>query len=364
MQENNCIVIGAGVIGLSCAYSLVQDGWRVHIVADKFSPDNLSDGVAALWEPFLAAPSDNERVLGWSKAALDKFYSLLRDLGTNTTGIREVVGREFSQKEDPTIALWLQKLMKWRKLGADEVPEGLRKPASLRIDGIGDFKSGIEYTSLIIEIQKYMPWLNAECKKLGITFEKRKLNTVEDIISLSNHFFKPKLIVNCAGLGNYELLQDKQMLPIRGHILKVEAPWVDKFYSIVDWESEDLVYILPRSDCVIVGGTAQRNNWDLTPHPETSRQILERVDLILPGLGTARVLKEWVGLRPARSSMRVEAEKLVSTSNSSSSVDVVHCYGHSGSGVTLSWGCAEEVVRLAKKFKSIPTDNKCPHSNL
>jgi D-amino-acid oxidase len=28
--------------------------------------------------------------------------------------------------------------------------------------------------------------------------------------------------------------------------------------------------------------------------------------------------------------------------------DVVHCYGQGGAGVTLSWGCADEVVTLAE----------------
>ncbi len=42
-----------------------------------------------------------------------------------------------------------------------------------------------------------------------------------------------------------------------------------------------------------------------------------------------------MGLRPVRSSVRLEAEGRV-----------VHCYGQGGAGVTLSWGCADEVVRL------------------
>jgi D-amino-acid oxidase len=48
------------------------------------------------------------------------------------------------------------------------------------------------------------------------------------------------------------------------------------------------------------------------------------------------VLRHKVGLRPVRPAVRVEREG-----------DVVHCYGHGGAGVTLSWGSADEVVALS-----------------
>jgi D-amino-acid oxidase len=47
------------------------------------------------------------------------------------------------------------------------------------------------------------------------------------------------------------------------------------------------------------------------------------------------VIGHKVGLRPARPEVRLERVG-----------DVVHCYGHGGAGVTLSWGCAREVAEL------------------
>jgi D-amino-acid oxidase len=54
------------------------------------------------------------------------------------------------------------------------------------------------------------------------------------------------------------------------------------------------------------------------------------------------ILAERVGLRPFRKSgVRVERDELRDGRT------VIHNYGHGGSGFTLSWGCAREVVNLA-----------------
>ena len=50
-----------------------------------------------------------------------------------------------------------------------------------------------------------------------------------------------------------------------------------------------------------------------------------------------------MGLRPVRPSVRLETANDTETGDS---VTVVHSYGHGGSGVTLSWGCAEDAAQL------------------
>jgi D-amino-acid oxidase len=63
-----------------------------------------------------------------------------------------------------------------------------------------------------------------------------------------------------------------------------------------------------------------------------------------PEVRRLEILEHRVGLRPGRSSVRVEAERVAGGKV------VAHNYGHGGAGVTLSWGCAEEVVALAQRL--------------
>jgi D-amino-acid oxidase len=57
-------------------------------------------------------------------------------------------------------------------------------------------------------------------------------------------------------------------------------------------------------------------------------------------LASAEILGHRVGVRPVRPSVRLELE------TSSTGIRYLHNYGHGGAGVTLSWGCAVEVLRI------------------
>ena len=68
-------------------------------------------------------------------------------------------------------------------------------------------------------------------------------------------------------------------------------------------------------------------------------ETVARAAVAIPKLATAPVLGIEVGLRPGRPRVRLEAEQTDSST-------VIHDYGHDGTGVFWSWGCAADVVAL------------------
>lgn len=109
-----------------------------------------------------------------------------------------------------------------------------------------------------------------------------------------------------------------------------------------------MVFIVPRGNgTLLLGGLTEPHQWGLDLDLETYRpvqEMLRRCRDFLPALAGAELDPDEplrVGLRPfRRGNVRLEREP---------GTCVIHNYGHGGSGVTLSWGCAQEVVELVKE---------------
>ena len=303
-----CTVIGAGVCGLSCAVRLLEAGWAVEIVAEKFSPETTSDRAAAVWYPFLVAPADRAKV--WAMAS----YSVFSELSASEpeAGVIMRTGREYLREnmESPD---WHTAITRFRLLGPGELPD--------------EYVHGWEFEVPVVEMPRYMAWLRARCESLGGTLTQRRLESFDDV--------EGDALVNCSGLGARELAGDDDLHPMRGQVLYLDqTPAVGHF----DQQPETLAYVIPRSDCTVLGGTAQINDWNESPSEDDSELILAKCTAMWPGLDTSRITGAAVGLRPARSAVRLELE--------SGERPLIHNYGHGGGGVTLFWGCADEVVAL------------------
>ncbi|MGH3488078.1 MAG: FAD-dependent oxidoreductase [Actinopolymorphaceae bacterium] len=303
------LVVGAGVIGLTCAVRLAEAGYGVDVLARDLPLETTSAVAAALWYPYRAFPLD--RVTGWAATSYTEF-ARLGDAGP-ASGVRMRTGRELLRTTGE--APW------W----ASAVPD-LRR-VSAPPAGYG---GGWEFEAPVIDMGAYLPWLVSRLEALGGTLTRHALTDLPNTAPF---------VVHCAGLAARRLAGDDEVTPVRGQLCTVEQVGLSEWWIAENTPARP-VYVVPRLHDIVVGGTAEPGDWETRPREETARSILAAAERLVPDLAGARVLRHRVGLRPARPSVRLEAEQ------TADGRVAVHCYGHGGAGITLSWGCADEVAAL------------------
>ena len=80
-------MVGAGVVGLSCAVRLLEAGHTVDVVARDLPLETTSAVAAALWYPYRAFPF--ERVTAWSATTYAELEALA---ARDDTGVRMLAG--------------------------------------------------------------------------------------------------------------------------------------------------------------------------------------------------------------------------------------------------------------------------------
>lgn len=308
------LVLGGGVSGLSCAVALLEAGHDVRVWARQLPPHTTSNVAAAFWYPYRADPP--ERVLGWARTSHARFVELARagDTGVERRPAVEVV------RPDAPWPWWAEAVPSLRPARSDELPHGVA--AGLWFDGI------------VVDTRRYLEWLLARVVALGGTIETREVARIDEALAVRS------VVVNCTGLGARELCDDRELFAIRGQLVRVQDPGVTAV--LLDERTDgEITYVVPRGDDVVLGGTSEVGDEDTAVRPEAAAAILARCSALAPALAGAGVVGHVVGLRPGRSNVRLEAERIGEGL-------VVHDYGHGGAGVTLSWGCAAEVVALVE----------------
>ncbi|KAM3853189.1 D-aspartate oxidase isoform 1-T1 [Vipera latastei] len=197
-------------------------------------------------------------------------------------------------------------------------------------------KYGQAFTTLKCDCPSYLIWLEKRLKENGGQVHARK---IEDLWELYRDF---DIVVNCSGLGSRKLTGDLDIHPIRGQVLKVHAPWIKHFIR----DGDGLTYIYPGIHNVTLGGIREKDNWNLSPDPVTSKNIFDRCSTLEPSLRTAENIQVKVGLRPSRSAVRLQKEVLT---HKSEKLPVVHNYGHGGGGFSIHQGTAKEATWLVKE---------------
>ncbi|MBY8846481.1 FAD-dependent oxidoreductase [Streptomyces sp. SP2-10] len=303
--SDEVIVVGGGIAGLTSAVLLAESGRRVRVWAREPGERTTSAVAGGLWWPYRIEP---EPLVGaWALESLGVYEELAAR--PEETGVRLVEGVHHGAR--------LDELGAW----AGRVP-GLRAVAG-----------GLAARLPVIDMPAHLAWLRRRLLRAGGTVEIREVTDLAAVPAA--------VVVNCTGLGARSLVPDPAVRPVRGQLVVVENPGVTGWFTSVDHSSADSTYFIPQPDGLLLGGTAEEDDWSLEPDPATAAAIVARCAAVRPEIAGARVLTHRVGLRPAREAVRLERQPLPDGRA------LVHNYGHGGAGITVAWGCARQTTALA-----------------
>jgi D-amino-acid oxidase len=312
-MKKKIAIVGAGISGLSCTYLLCEKNYDITVFAKAYSPDITSDRAAAFWFPYHIR--NDKRGIEWCQTSYQFYKKLSNDAATGISMKQLIkVLKENVIEEEP---VWIEFMPEgsYQVIPKKSLAKGIAKAYDVRVP--------------LIETQIFLPYLKEFLTARKVRFEKTEIKNLDELSSSYN------LIINCTGLGARNLCDDASVVPVRGQVGLIETK--NDFPIYLD--NETPLYIVPRKDAMIVGGTYEDNIFEEATDPQTVQRLLDNAYEVFPGLRQQKILGSWAGLRPYRPSVRVEREN-----------NIIHNYGHGGSGFTLAFGCAQEVVRMIEQL--------------
>lgn len=319
-------VVGGGVIGLSVARRAAQSGWAVRV---HRSGDTGASWVAGgMLAPHSEGWPGEERLLrlGLESLRLWREGGFLDGLPAEVVTAREslIVAVDRADVADlRTVADWLSTQghpVVWESAARDVEPllaqgirHGFRAPTELAVDN-----------------RAVLDALTAECERLGVRWAApvRDLSDVQaDAVVIANGIDAPSL---WPGLP---------VRPVKGEVLRLRwrkgcMPLPQRVIRARVHGRQ--VYLVPRSDGVVVGATQYEHGRDVAPVVSGVRDLLDDACAVLPALGEYELAECAAGLRPMTPDnlplvQRLDARTLVAA-------------GHGRSGFLLAPWTAERIV--------------------
>ena len=269
--QRQAAIIGCGVIGLSTARVLQDRGFTVTIYARDLPPNTTSNIAGAQWSPVTVVDADRvtpDFETQFRRAS--RFaYRYFQTLVGARYGISWRENYSISQRGPVGLAggAWegtvLRELLPRTVLPDDESPF----PA-YRVS---------HFLTMHIEPSVYLAAVLQDFRIAGGRVVIREFPDARSIVSLAE-----PVIVNCTGLAAGKLFDDPEMTPIKGQ-LTVLAPQPEVDYITIG--PGDL-YMMPRQDGIILGGTHERGEWSLEPSVAEAARIFRGHQELFAALAT------------------------------------------------------------------------------
>jgi D-amino-acid oxidase len=340
LHRQRVAVVGGGVVGLTCAL-LLSPEYNVSVIAEHIGTSSDSWKATAIWHIYLVP--ETVEVLSWAQRSLETLHNLT--LNEPEAGVELVQGVELFRKGTLQVPTWSHIPRLFRMLTDEEIAafnnfgtSGLTE-AEVALLRENPVRWGYRVEAPAAYMLRYLSWLEGGVRSAGVEFKKMRIAAFDDLAPDYD------MIINCTGFGARELAKDNDFVPYKGQYFVLKgSDSSPRTYIGDDDHPGGMAYMIPRYGEVLIGGCADKGLEDLEFTLDWTDTI-KRAGLFVPWL-RERSLRDQtrppvVGIRPCRAAgVRLELDF------ASTSIPIVHNYGHGGSGFSLSWGCAEAVRAL------------------
>ncbi len=256
--EKSIAVLGCGAVGLATARLLQERGCTVTIYAKDLPPNTTSNIAGAQWSPAYVFGRDQI-----APGFMPQFVEACH-----------IANRRFQLMVGPRYGIrWLPNF--W--MDTEPIPSGgLHSPDGPLHDLFAEmhylnaaenpfpFPYVLQFDTMIIEPNRYLPAVTDDFHLAGGRIVVQEFHSLAELQTLPE-----RVIVNCTGLGAKALFGDEQLTPIKGQ-LTVLLPQAEIDYCTIPPD----LYMFPRSDGILLGGTHEEGVWTLEPDLQAKQRIL------------------------------------------------------------------------------------------
>ncbi|MEM8616599.1 MAG: FAD-dependent oxidoreductase [Pseudomonadota bacterium] len=310
-------VIGAGIIGLSCAMALADRGLRVTLYDKQWPPRGASWAAAGMLAPAFEAAGDegvHPLLFDLCAASADLWSDWASHL-QNRSGVQS------GYHPGPSLALARTPLETQRlRAIAERLKNTKQQPTAIDAQDLSQAEPGLTGT---IEAAYWLP-SDGQADNRQTLSALVKIASEHPQISVKSHSAPLKAIASgldhaghdatlvCAGWGtgvvaveengqNFSLLNWETTLDeidcYGGQMLSVEPIEGGPRRTA----RAGALYIVPKRDRIVIGATTQPGEAPEAADPETTARLKAQAAELFPALAKARTIDSWAGVRPGTS---------------------------------------------------------------
>ncbi len=283
------IVVGAGVVGLTCAVALAEAGHRVDVLARDLPGETASSAAARPWLPVPVRLGT--QAAHWAARTRAVLVQLA---------------------QDPRSGVHLA--------------AGVIRTAEGRLDEVPDVP--------VVDPGPYLASLTGRLLTAGGTMTRLALTALPAPAVRGSGALT---VVNCSGVASRALVPDDRVRPAPRRVLHLSDPGLPGWTALLGPDGDPDLVLAPQPG----SGTVRVIGGD-----EPAGSVLERAVAIDPLLAGQRMLGERLVVHADRDRVRVDVV------GDGPGRRLVHCYGFGAHALSLSWGSARGAADLLEASRA------------